>query len=494
MPANYLMSWDSKSRRWWIQYKRKRYLISCRQLGSVQTKEGSYQAANAWWLTKKKELDRLAPPARDDLYPPYHPHEDEIVYAQRKREWLQANEQHEEAVILSKHLDVLKSSGPEDTPGFDPTEAQAVADNLRLAKLAGIEVPPDLDPIIARMIFGNLGRWEERLRRNPETPRMPADRSVVGLVARWLKTQEAKVGTGQLSPGRHNNVRYCLDHFSRFLGAGSGVEVIDGKRWGEFYGHCLEMVKKRDQAPSEKDGWSRDYAAAVFKVARRFVRWLWGEALIDLPRNLDSRDFTFGTGAKIIKPMGLDDFRTLARTASAKVELYLLLMANCGFRSKDIGDLLDSEVDWDHGRIKRKRSKTRKHKDVPVVDYPLWHRTFALLKRFRSGSELVLMTTTGRPLVEEWLDAKEDKLKSKDAVTMCYQRLQKKTGVKSPLGAIRKASATLLESSNDHARFRDVFLGHSPKDLGEKHYADLAQARFDEAITWLGTFYVAKEA
>jgi hypothetical protein len=125
---------------------------------------------------------------------------------------------------------------------------------------------------------------------------------------------------------------------------------------------------------------------------------------------------------------------------------------------------------------------------VPEVDYPLWDRTFSLLKRFRSGSERCLLTT-GKRLVEEWLDPDEKKLKSNDAVTMCYQRLQKKTGVRSPLGSIRKRSASLLESLKVYARFRDVFLGHAPKDLGEKHYAETAREMFDEAIRWLEGAY-----
>ena len=189
------------------------------------------------------------------------------------------------------------------------------------------------------------------LRSDWTIPITSTEKTVNGLVARRLKTQEAKVATGQLSPGRHNNVRYCLEDFSRFLSPDQDVEVIDGKRWGEFYGECLEMIRKRDLDPAGRDGWSRDYSAAVYKVARRFVRWLWGERPIELPRNLDSRDFSFGTGAKVIQPMETVDFWKMAREATAKVELYLLLMANCGFRSKDIGDLLESEVDWDLGRV-----------------------------------------------------------------------------------------------------------------------------------------------
>ena len=65
MPALYLMSWEPKQRLWRKMYKGKRYVISCQQLGVRETKDGSYQAANAWWPAKRAEIDgqRAAPPA-----------------------------------------------------------------------------------------------------------------------------------------------------------------------------------------------------------------------------------------------------------------------------------------------------------------------------------------------------------------------------------------------------------------------------------------------
>ena len=51
MPATYLMALEPTRRRWWKQYRKTRYVVSCRQLDAPETKEGSYQAANAWWVT-----------------------------------------------------------------------------------------------------------------------------------------------------------------------------------------------------------------------------------------------------------------------------------------------------------------------------------------------------------------------------------------------------------------------------------------------------------
>ena len=64
MARVYQMSWVPARRGWMKEYRGKKYAVSCRQLNAPETKEGSYQAANAWWASKKAEIDRQnAPPA-----------------------------------------------------------------------------------------------------------------------------------------------------------------------------------------------------------------------------------------------------------------------------------------------------------------------------------------------------------------------------------------------------------------------------------------------
>jgi len=62
-----------------------------------------------------------------------------------------------------------------------------------------------------------------------------------------------------------------------------------------------------------------------------------------------------------------------------RTRLYILLMLNTGCTQVDISELKQSEVDWQRGRITRKRSKTAKHESAPVVEYPLWQETFVLI-------------------------------------------------------------------------------------------------------------------
>ncbi|NTV80798.1 MAG: hypothetical protein HGA24_05170, partial [Candidatus Aminicenantes bacterium] len=61
-------------------------------------------------------------------------------------------------------------------------------------------------------------------------------------------------------------------------------------------------------------------------------------------------------------------------------------MLNCGMTQKDVSDLLVSEVDWDEGRIIRKRSKTADVENVPVVNYLLWPETIRLLRQERAAA------------------------------------------------------------------------------------------------------------
>ncbi len=68
MPASYEMSWIPKLRRWSKMYRGRRYVVSCRQLGTPETKEGSYKAANEWWRQKLADIGRQADPLANNPF------------------------------------------------------------------------------------------------------------------------------------------------------------------------------------------------------------------------------------------------------------------------------------------------------------------------------------------------------------------------------------------------------------------------------------------
>ena len=224
-------------------------------------------------------------------------------------------------------------------------------------------------------------------------------------------------------------------------------------------------------------------------MAKKFVRYLWAKDLIPLPRNIDSKEYGFKKSPRSIPTMTTDQVRTIIDQAQGQLKLHLLLMLNCGMTQTDIADLRDDEVDWESGRITRKRSKTADHDDVPTVSFPLWPLTFDLLKRYRSGGETVLVTKSGASWA--WEKLIDGKYKSSDNIATNYNHLKEKLRRRGfdakPLKLLRKTGASVIESREGYGRYVPHFLGHSPRSVGEKHYSAPPQKLFDEIVVWLGT-------
>jgi hypothetical protein len=141
----------------------------------------------------------------------------------------------------------------------------------------------------------------------------------------------------------------------------------------------------------------------------------------------------------------------------------------------------DEHHELDH----RKRSKTAKQKDVPVVNYLLWPGTFDLLKQHRSGQGRVLLTESGQPWV--WQELVNGKKRGSDNFRSNFTHLQDTLkGFNKPPKLLRKTAATLLDSHSEYSRYSTLFLGHSPRSIADRHYVKSSQKQFDEAVLWLG--------
>ena len=315
------------------------------------------------------------------------------------------------------------------------------------------------------------------------------DRTVKGQVDRWVQMQQALARAEKITPDRADNNRIALYYFRDYLGEASPLEVIEASKIHEYFLSCLAKVAERKGDSAKKKGWSPEYASDVFRTARQFIRFLWESGLIELPRNIDNKNYRFGKGAKKIKTWTVEEVVEAVNQATGQLKLHLLLMVNCGMLQTDISNLRQDEVDWREGRIERKRSKTEQHEDVPVVNYKLWPLTFELLKKYRSQDpEIVLLTVRGNRWVSKRL-TEEGKLIKADNLLACYAWLKKKTGIRKPLKQLRKTSATLIESQKEYGRYKSHFLGHSPRTLADRHYAAPSQELFDEIIDWLGKQY-----
>ena len=75
------MTWEAPKSRWRKMHHGKIYTVSCDLLGTPPTKEASYLAANAWWQSKRAEIDGQTPP---------HFHHQTITEIRRRIDWAKA--------------------------------------------------------------------------------------------------------------------------------------------------------------------------------------------------------------------------------------------------------------------------------------------------------------------------------------------------------------------------------------------------------------------
>lgn len=438
MPRKYQMSWDRHQARWTKMYKGQRYVVSCYALGAPTTKEGSSEKANDWWRAKQAEIDgRSLQPA------PGSPAAAKALLDAWAGQPLESEEEVAAAVMdLMSHY--------EDRPLPDVVQKALVGPEKLAAIKAGVDA----------LIDG---------------PQVPHDRTIGRLVDTWVETEFQRVRTGKLGLSRANMNKLCLHHFRDWIGEDAPVNCINEEKWLAWFTFLSGKVTNGT--------WAESHCDRLFAVSRRFVRFLWEMRLIELPRNLDNRMLAFSSGPKKIELYSVEEVQKLYSKATGQTRLHILLMLNCGFIGQDVSDLQQDQVDWNSGIITRKRSKTRKKGDVPVVRYKLWDRTFHLLKQFRSDDPVrVLLTTSGRQWIEESHDGQYHR---SDKVASCLKYWLKRAGVKHPPKALRATAATMLGEHSQYKFYAQYFLGQSPRTIADKHYVRPSDNEFFEALAWL---------
>lgn len=430
MPASYEMTWDAKPRQWTKMHKGIRYKVSCRQLGVPETKESSYAAANEWWRAKLAEIE--SDPRRLDRI--------------KQDLGSQAN-------WLERIGDVTKQMVVAQRGLLTKPESEWTVDDL-----AALIVPaPEL--VDSKSTSTNL--------------------TVTYHVTRFLDLEQARVNSGQLSMHEYDLVRRCLLYFQDWLKPTTSVKSIDPDVWENYWTHLMGL------------DCSVEYRKKKFRYAKGFVTWLASKAVIAMPANLISRKYKFGSTVKKVSTFTVDEVRNLVEASTGQLTLHLLLMLNCGFTQGDVADLVQEEIDWKLGTITRKRSKTRRHEDVPTVTYRLWKRTFDLLTQHRQREgALVLRTKSGQP----WMSKRvvNGVFNRTDSTKSVYRHLIKRTGLDKPIKGLRKTSSSLLDTHPTYGRYAGYFLAHSPSTVRDKSYVKPSQDQFDAAVAWLGTQYGKK--
>jgi integrase len=432
-----LMTWQAGRQRWRKWYRKVLYQVTCDELGCRGTKADSYLAANAWWLRRKAEIDNQKPPLK---------YAAEIETLERRRDWLRTHGQPDLAAATTELIKELEG-GMED---LHPSMVQAL-----------VHPGPIWDAV-----------WQDRLSR--ERSSIPEERLMGKQIDRYLDLQRARAVADQISVSEADQIRVCLTGFRAWIGSESLIDSVTPDRWESWYLHLLNSDI------------SIEYKKKQFRHARNFLMWMAEKGLLTPPLNLHARRYRFVGGHKNVETISVKEVRVILARASGVLRLHLLLFLNCGMTQVDVSDLHPSEVDWDEGRITRRRSKTEKKGTTPIVSYVLWEETWALLKKFghREGDH-VLLTHSGRPWVRD--EIVNGKRKKSDSIKSLYVHLK----VKHPLKRFRKTGATVLDKCFPESV--ELYLGHAPRTITQKSYVPPDRDRFDEAIRWLGKQFELEE-
>ena len=425
------MTWEPAKARWRKMYRGKIYTISCDALGCPGTKADSYMRANAWWMRKKTEIDNQQPVGKWSH---------EIKTLEQRRNWLRAHGQSDQAAGYTSVIEDL---------------SDGTMDDLHPSIVGELVHPGDrLDAV-----------WQDRLSRDDSL--VPQERLMSQQINRYIEFHKSRAIGSQISVPEYDQIRVCLTAFQNWVGSESLIDSVTPDRWEQWYLHLLSA------------NISVEYQKKQFRHSRNFLDWLGEKGLIQPPVNLHSRRYRFVGGHKDVPTIPVEEVTKILAKTHGMLRLHILLFLNCGMTQVDISDLHPSEVDWQRGRITRRRSKTEKKETTPVVSYKLWQETMTLLKQFgHHEGDHVLLTHTGRPWVRDQIV--NGKRKKSDSIKSLYVHLKLDYSLK----LYRKTGATVL--SKKYPECVELYLGHSPRTITQRSYVPPDVEKFDEAINWLG--------
>ena len=482
MPRKYMMSWEgSPAFRWKKEFQKKIYRVSCKELGfpeKLWVKDETYQAANDWWEKKHAELVHTEK---------WHPHDDAINALKSNADLAAQLGLHDEAERLLERIKEVEALPADEPPVYEDETAQ----RIELMQLFGIQVPPDLDPTAAELIFGKERIWQDRRAR---VVKVPTASTAQHHAERFLDFHREKAKSKVISTGRFGSIRNGIRNFLQWFGPSRALKEISEADVSGYYGHLVSRLEKGGKGNSGDTLWG------LFQVFKQFVASAAEESPeIPLPKNLRSKKFQISKTRREPDPFTKDEFQLILTHSNERLRAHLLLMLNCGLYQGDVAELMAKEVDLATGRIIRVRSKkqkiqSKKSKSSPIkLNWLLWDETVKLLKEQGNTKGLVFLNEDGNPLVRGAIgdDGNEDR---QDNIRSAYCRVIRKLKAKKllpeswnkTLKQLRKTGANVLEKSNDHAEFYEMFLDHA--SVSKRHYLTSGEPvpKFDAAIKFFG--------
>jgi integrase len=339
MPASYEMSWDARNRRWHKMHRGQRFVVSCRQLRTPETKEGSYHQANIWWRQKLSEIESQA---TSTLYQP-------IIQALEDQK-VREQEQGKDTSALDFTINHYKT----DPRGDIITE-------------------------LVPFVFGEEYR--------PERPK--PDQTTVHHVRRYIDLELARVNSGQLSSSEFGLCQLYL----RYLVEWIGDKPIDKDTWHDYFVHVLSkavsLTSKHKQLRYAKNLLRWLGEMGILTPLPTYVdsrKYRVNATVKEVPTMTVHEVKTI-----------------LAASPTRLRVLLLLMMncgfgqKDCADLRQSEVDWTKGTI-----TRKRSKTKVH-HENVPCVTWKLWASTFDLLKKFREKGDLVLLNDDGEPWVQEFM-------------------------------------------------------------------------------------------
>lgn len=467
------LSWRESDKRWSKYYQGKHHYLG---YGTSKSDHASKAAAWEIWLKLKAELDEQQQRAAVADRRFARDYEMSIIPT-----WEDALGRAVEFSNLTEHPETLNdvqfcTNILRHLRGLVKDESASLPDPFRGGFNFHLYDTPDED----------LSEASRRLKDDDrfwgQAATVEASKSLGGNVRIFLEQQIERAERGEISRGRYDVLRCGLADFERAIGGETALAEVNAATLVGY--HRRIMAEVAGKSISDRTAGDR------MQSVKQFLRWAFELGTLEtLPRNLlaNSKTLSIKKRPRAVEVLPLDHIGKLLAAANERTKLYLLLMLNCGMYPVDIAELRQSEVNWKAGRIIRKRTKTKDHKDVPTVNYKLWPETFSLLKACRSkDSERALTNEKGGPLRIEKISG-DRKAQRSDAIKSSYSRLCRKLKLPClPLKRFRKTAASKLAEIDAYRSMVAYYLGHAPSNMAEQSYIKPEDEPFDRALDWLG--------
>jgi integrase len=421
VPIIYRMNWVPKTRRWKKMYLGTLYSVSCRQLGTPATKEGSWRAANGWWETQQREID--------------------------------AGPVDEQAARTARIRAVIEGFGQLD-------------DESRREVIDGVWGVGEFDALKA-----------DAKSRAAKSRAAAPDRSVGVQVDAWLSQLRAAVQSGRMSEGRY-------DAYSRkirpFAGHVDSVDAIDEAALDSFYAALSESMRAGRYSASTAHETLMTAKQFVRWLAERKLIALPGN--IDSRRFRFGH--SAAKKIETFSPEEVQAMLAACGKGKVKLYLLLCLNCgmyqnDISELTQTEVDWKGGLVTRSRSKTRERDTPVTTYRLWPETFALL--KQF----RARKGDLVLTTTDGKPLVKEWLEGGAYRKYDSVRAAWLALAKKMGLTKNRLGLKHLRKTSATLLGEHPQYKFFSTYFLADSPKGMSEKHYTRPSDPEFFEALDWL---------